>query len=68
VTFTDTSTSVIGCGIDSWFWESSDGWTSTQRNPPSHLYLVAGTYSVTLTVHNAVGSTTSGVVQILVKP
>jgi PKD repeat protein len=68
VTFTDTSSSVIGCAIDSWFWQSSDGWTSDQRNPAPHTYGVAGTYEVTLTVHNAVGSKTSGVVQILVKP
>jgi Flp pilus assembly protein TadG len=68
VTFTDTSSSVIGCSIDSWYWESSDGWTSSQRNPPVHTYVIAGTYFVTLTVHNAAGSQTSGVVQILVKP
>ena len=68
VTFTDTSSSVIGCSIDSWFWQSSDGWTSSQRNPPAHTYVVAGTYFVTLTVHNAAGFQTSGIVQILVKP
>ena len=66
--FTDTSSSIVGCSIDSWYWESSDGWTSSQRNPPPHVYVVAGTYFVTLTVHNSAGSMTSGVVQILVKP
>ena len=65
VTFTDTSTS-IACAIDSWYWVSSDGWTSSQQNPPTHNYPKAGTYFVTLTVHNAAGSTTSGAVEILV--
>jgi Flp pilus assembly protein TadG len=65
VTFTDTSTS-IACAIDSWFWVSTDGWTSSQQNPPTHNYPKAGTYFVTLTVHNAAGSTTSGAVEILV--
>jgi Flp pilus assembly protein TadG len=68
VTFTDTSSSMIGCSIGSWYWESSDGWTSRQRNPTAHSYVAAGTYFVTLTVDNAAGSATSGVVQIMVKP
>jgi TadE-like protein/PKD domain-containing protein len=67
VTFTDTSTSKFGCGIDAWSWESSDGWVSNQQIPGPHTYIVAGTYYVTLTVHNAVGWVSTGAVQILVK-
>jgi Flp pilus assembly protein TadG len=67
VTFTDTSTSRVGCAIDSWSWQSSDGWTSNQQIPASHTYIVPGTYEVTLQVHNAVGWVSTGAVQILVK-
>lgn len=67
VTFTDTSTSRVGCAIDSWSWQSSDGWVSSQQIPGPHTYIVPGTYEVTLQVHNAVGWVSTGAVQILVK-
>ena len=51
VAFTDTS---IGQPT-SWAWTFGDGGTSTAQNP-SHVYTVAGTYSVTLQVTNALGS------------
>ena len=38
-----------------WLWEFGDGETSTSQNP-THSYDDAGTYDVTLTVTNAVGS------------
>jgi PKD repeat protein len=71
VTFTDTSTSP-NCGIDSWFWTFGDGSTSTQKNPPPHLYLVppadgSGTYFVTLVVNNYAGPGTTGAVAISVR-
>ena len=69
VTFTDTSTSP-NCGIDSWFWTFGDGSTSTQRNPPAHLYAVSNagqTYYVTLVVNNYAGPGTTGAVAITVK-
>ncbi len=41
----------------SWSWDFGDGGTSTVQNP-THLYLVEGTYTVTLTATNAIGSGT----------
>ena len=67
VTFTDTSTTRLGCAIDAWSWQSSDGWVSDQQIPGPHTYIVPGTYEVTLTVHNAIGFTSTGAIQILVK-
>ncbi len=37
--------------IVSWLWNFGDGSTSTQQNP-SHSYVVAGTYTVSLTVND----------------
>ncbi|HEX4930978.1 MAG TPA: DNRLRE domain-containing protein, partial [Gaiellaceae bacterium] len=51
VSFTDTSTGAPA----SWSWNFGDGGTSTARNP-THEYLAAGTYTVTLTATNAGGS------------
>jgi C1A family cysteine protease len=51
VTFTDLSTG----NPTSWSWAFGDGGTSTQQNP-SHTYLTAGTYTVSLTVSNGVMS------------
>jgi PKD repeat protein len=53
VNFTDNSTGSPA----SWAWAFGDGGTSTAQNP-SHVYTVAGTYSVTLQVTNALGSDT----------
>ncbi len=53
VTFTDLSTGVI----DSWSWDFGDGNTSTAQNP-THTYVAAGTYTVSLTVTNPDGSDT----------
>jgi serine protease len=51
VSFTDLSTG----GPTSWSWTFGDGGTSTQQNP-NHQYTSAGSYTVTLTATNAVGS------------
>jgi len=51
VNFTDQSTG----GPTSWYWQFGDGGTSTAQNP-AYEYTEAGTYTVTLTVSNAVGS------------
>ncbi|MEM7105431.1 MAG: PKD domain-containing protein [Bacteroidota bacterium] len=48
VSFFDNSTFLDGT-ITDWFWEFGDDSTSTDQNP-SHQYLDAGTYNVTLTV------------------
>ncbi len=61
VTFTDTSTG----GPTSWQWDFGDNTpTSNQRNP-IHTYSAAGTYVVTLTVRNSIGTdSASNLVQI----
>jgi len=51
VAFTDQSSGAP----TSWSWSFGDGGTSTQQNP-THTYTAAGTYSVSLTVSNDVGS------------
>ena len=51
VSFTDLSTG----SPTSWFWEFGDGYNSTGQNPV-HIYTIEGTYSVKLTVSNAVSS------------
>jgi len=43
--------------VDSWSWDFGDGSTSTEQSP-SHTYKDAGTYTVSLTVSNAVSSDT----------
>ena len=73
ITFSDTSTSIIGCSIDMWTWTSTNsagvvGWTSDQRDPGARTYNVAGTYFVELQVHNSAGWISTGAVQITVKP
>jgi PKD repeat protein len=54
VQFTDTST---GNPV-SWSWNFGDGSGSTAQNP-SHIYVLPGTYTVTLTVRNSAGATSS---------
>jgi PKD repeat protein len=55
VQFTDQSTDPDGT-IVSWSWDFGDGATSTEQNP-THQYLNAGTYTVTLTVTDNGGAT-----------
>jgi PKD repeat protein len=51
VTFTDASVNAT-----SWAWDFGDGGTSTVQNPPAHIYLIAGNYTVKLTATNGDGS------------
>ena len=51
VQFTDQSLN----DPNSWFWDFGDGNSSTQENP-SHVYEIAGSYTVTLTASNISGS------------
>lgn len=51
VNFTDQSTG----NPSSWSWDFGDGSISTQQNP-THIYNIAGDYTVTLTVSNNCGS------------
>src|SRR5207247_10006818 len=53
VQFTDHSLDG-GAPITSWSWNFGDGGTSTTQNP-SHIYLIPGTYNVSLTATNSVG-------------
>lgn len=53
IQFTDQSTG----NPTSWLWNFGDGNTSTQQNP-LHTYSTNGTYTVTLTVTNNIGSNT----------
>ena len=53
VTFKDTSSD----SPTSWSWTFGDGASSTARNPV-HSYRIAGSYTVTLTARNSVGSGT----------
>ena len=55
VEFKDTS---LGSTPMSWQWDFGDGATSTDQNP-SHMYLQRGTYTITLTVKNAYGTSTA---------
>ncbi len=59
--FTNTST-----GMDlSFVWDFGDGTPSVTDNDPLHLYAFGGTYTVTLTASNALGSSVvSGTVEI----
>src|SRR5947207_14946325 len=57
VTFTDRSVSG-GTPITSWAWDFGDGGVSTSQNP-NHIYLVGGTYTVSLTATNSRGSDTA---------
>ncbi len=61
----DGSTSSDADGtIATYDWDFGDGSVATGRNPAAHVYAVAGTYQVTLTVHDdqgAINSTTKSV-------
>ena len=51
VAFTDSSQNLP----TAWVWDFGDGETSTERHP-THTYLTAGSYTVTLTASNTAGS------------
>jgi PKD repeat protein len=64
VQFTDLSTKAP----TSWSWNFGDGSpVSTTRNP-AHTYTKAGTYTVSLTATNVVGSSTAKTMQVVVQP
>ncbi|AKB52508.1 Chitin binding protein [Methanosarcina barkeri str. Wiesmoor] len=66
VKFTDTSTG----SSTSWFWNFGDGSKSFLQNPV-HKYSKAGTYTVKLTVKNAVGRNTvtkADYIKVVTKP
>lgn len=52
--------------ITDWLWNFGDGTTSTQENPPPHLYSQNGTYPVKLFITLSDGSTYSLIQQVTV--
>jgi|GEM_PF-2607663 len=64
VAFSDTSMSG-GSAITSWSWNFGDGGTSTSQNP-THTYAAAGSYTVTLTVGDSAGKTSSATQSVTV--
>jgi PKD repeat protein len=62
VTFSAT---VAASATVSYLWDFGDGSTSTLASPPSHTYRIGGVYTVTLTVTDEYGQTSS-TVQIVV--
>ncbi len=52
VTFTDSSIVDPALGTPAYSWDFGDGATSTERNPPPHVYSGYGKYNVNLTVVN----------------
>jgi PKD repeat protein len=63
--FTDQSTDDES--ISTWDWSFGDGATATDKNP-FHLYAAPGTYSVTLTVHDAQGASDAESQQVSATP
>ncbi|MFO8128859.1 MAG: PKD domain-containing protein [Bacteroidales bacterium] len=53
--FTDLSYSIGSNIINSWWWDFGDGTYDSTHQHPVHLYTVAGTYTVTLTVYDTNG-------------
>lgn len=66
VLLTDSSTDIDGT-ITNWLWDFGDGSTSTEQNP-THVFAVAGTYHVNLTVTDDDGDTDSALRFIVVQP
>ncbi|HEX5003567.1 MAG TPA: PKD domain-containing protein, partial [Bacteroidia bacterium] len=64
VSFTDQSTSLNGA---TYFWDFGNGFTSTSANPSTN-YLTAGVYTVSLTVTNTGGCTSTITKNITVNP
>jgi hypothetical protein len=54
ISFTDFSTN----SPSTWFWDFGDGTSSTEQNP-THTYATTGSYTVSLTVSNNVGTNTT---------
>ena len=66
IDFTDTSTDTDGT-ISNWNWNFGDNSTDTAQNP-SHTYLSAGTYQVTLIVTDNGGKSNSITKNVVVNP
>ncbi|MEO1255969.1 MAG: PKD domain-containing protein, partial [Bacteroidota bacterium] len=49
----------VGIGIDSYLWDFGDGSGTSTEEDPSYQYLAGGTYTVSLTVENTTGCSTT---------
>lgn len=69
VTITDQSSTNTGT-ITSWLWNYGDGTTETKTNSTAfeHLYSIAGTYSIKLTITNSGGCTATSTKSITISP
>ena len=56
--FTNTTSIPAGITLDTFYWDFGDGTTSTLQNPV-HSYSAPGNYTVTFTISNSQGCTTS---------
>ena len=65
VDFLDTSTDQDG-NVVAWSWDFGDGNTSTEQNP-KYVYAMAATYTVTLTVKDDYGDTSSETKEIVIE-
>ncbi|UAY53649.1 gliding motility-associated C-terminal domain-containing protein [Ferruginibacter albus] len=73
VSFTDASTTQTGSAITQWFWNFGDGASQTVNAPNSgsvtHTYAASGTYSVSLSVKNSNGcSSTTYIGSVTINP
>lgn len=66
VQFNDISTSNLG-SVQSWLWNFGDGNTSNQQNP-LHTYAGTGTYTVSLTITDLTGCTTTFTNPVTINP
>lgn len=67
VDFVDNSSTDADKQATSWLWTFGDGQSSTQRNPPTHVFPSPGTYLVQFTASNSGGSS-SAFMTIVVGP
>jgi PKD repeat protein len=68
VAFTDTSYVVSPATITRWSWNFGDGSPSSGAENPSHAYSAPRTYTVSLTVTDSTGQTSTDTQQFVVAP
>jgi PKD repeat protein len=66
VAFTDASTAASPATITEWSWNFGDGSPSSSAEDPTHTYGAPGTYTVSLTVTDSNGMTSTAPQQVVV--